>query len=161
MSDILITGAKTALGLRLAKAFEQEQLLLADYGDVPQLTTASYRLKSMGACKKSALAHQLLALCLDWGVKLLVPVYLEEMMALSKSLTLFEEYGIEVLCPKSDVLQTYLPMQVQADWLVIRNGNLHYSTLPQLQLPDNAAQNGVFFVDSNAMKLSLMHAFIA
>ena len=86
---ILITGGKTVLALKLIKAFDGEEILLGDYGEMPSIATNSYSFVELGQWNADILAHNLLTKCLDKGVDILLPLYEAEIIALSKSLVLF------------------------------------------------------------------------
>lgn len=150
---ILITGGKTATALKLIKAFDGCEILLADYGDMPVINPNAYSFASLGTWNADVLAHNLLTKCLDYGVDMLVPLYEAEINALAKSLVLFEEFGLNVLLPTNPV---YKSVKV-TDWLVFDNGKLLYSTSENnLDLALQATLNGVYAIDAETKKLSLV-----
>ncbi|WP_316738972.1 hypothetical protein [Pedobacter aquatilis] len=105
---ILITGGNNAKALKLLKAFPNHFVLLADYGDVPGLTTENYAFKSLGAPNKDSIAHILLNFCITESIDAVIPLNEYEVEPLAKSAVLFNEYGIEVLTPHADSLLEYL-----------------------------------------------------
>jgi hypothetical protein len=94
---ILITGGKSALAFKLLKNFKQQEVILADYGEMPQFPSTSCEFISLGALNTDTVAHSLLTFCLDHMVDALLPVYDFEMEAVGKSRILFEEFDIQVL----------------------------------------------------------------
>lgn len=97
--NLLITGAKSAKAFSLANSYSEGNILMADYGDVPQIPFKGYRFLSIGVHNLETTAHSLLTFCLDHSVNTIVPVYDFEIAALRKSLTLFEEFDIQVILP--------------------------------------------------------------
>lgn len=138
---ILITGAKTATALKLIKAFGQYEVLLGDYGDLPNITTNTYSFVELGDWKADVLAHNLLTKCLDYQVDVLLPIYASEVVALVKSIVLFEEFGIKVLLPDELELK---PIDAK-DWAVFDQGQLIFSTLEVAPDRDKQTQlNGAY-----------------
>lgn len=94
---ILITGGKSALAFRLRRQYQQEEILMADYGEMPQFGSAEYQFMSLGPKNADTTAHTLLTFCLDNAVEAILPVNDFEIEAVSKSRILFEEFNIHVL----------------------------------------------------------------
>lgn len=146
---ILITGGKSASALKLLKAFANQHILLADYGDMPTFSSAAYQMHSLGIRNDDTTAHTLLNNCLDENVEMLLPIHDFEIEAVAKSMVLFEEFGIQVLLPQPADLPKYLSTDKQSgDWALYQNG--------LLQFPENASEaqkelgikeqlNGVFY----------------
>lgn len=96
---ILITGGKSTTALKMLKSFDQHQLILADYGEVPLLFSKNYKLISLGEKNEDTLAHTLLNYCLNEGVDAVLPIEPFELEAVLKAEVLFNEFNIEVLRP--------------------------------------------------------------
>lgn len=131
---ILITGGKTATALKLIKAFDQASTILGDYGDAPSIKVNTYEFASLGPWNAEVLAHNLLTKCLDYGVEVLLPLYEAEIRAVSKSLLLFEEFGLKVLLPEPDQLDIFLNGTTTKQWAIFDQG-----TAVNTQLLDEAA----------------------
>lgn len=129
---IIITGGKSAKSMKLLKAFEAAQVILADYGDVPSFTSPLYTFFSLGERNDEIIAHNLLNTCLDEEADTLLPLYDFEVEAIAKSILLFREYNINVLLPDAAVLPLYFkaPIPAVEGWAVIDEGKLIYSSLP-------------------------------
>lgn len=136
---ILITGGKTATALKLIKAFNHDEILLGDYGDMPKISTSSYAFAELGQWNADVLAHNLLTKCLDKGVDMLLPLYEAEIEALSKSLVLFEEFGLKVLLPKNPEIK----QEKWKDCCVFDEGRLVYSST-DIVLSGNENLNGAY-----------------
>lgn len=94
---ILITGGKSAQAFKLLKEFKDDEVLLADYGEMPSFPSKEYKFISMGTQNPETAAHSLLTFCLDNAVNAIVPVYAFEIEALAKSNILFEEFEIQII----------------------------------------------------------------
>ena len=98
---IVITGGKSATALKLSKAFANDQVILADYGEMPSFKSAMYQFAELGTWNEEILAHHLLTKCLDYEADILIPLYESEINAVGKSLLLFLEFGLKVLVPET------------------------------------------------------------
>lgn len=127
---VLITGGRSAQALKLVKAFADDNVLLADYGDMPVFASAAYQMISLGERNDDTIAHNLLNSCLDESVELVLPLHAFEIEALAKSVVLFEEFGIQVLLPEMNHLEKYLiTNQVRGkDWAIYQNGTLKFAS---------------------------------
>lgn len=147
---VLITGGRSAQALKLVKAFPNDTVLLADYGDVPRFSSANYQMISLGDRNDDTIAHQLLNTCLDHGADLVLPLHIFEIEALSKAAVLFEEFNISALLPQMSQLPEYLkPGSVAGDWAVYHNGKLLFTPQPDAQkeeLGKTAQLNGAFYI---------------
>ena len=148
---ILITGGKTATALKLIKAFNDAEILLGDYGDMPKINTHNYSFAELGNWNADVLAHNLLTKCLDNGVGVLLPLYEAEIIALSKSMVLFEEFGLKVLLPENpQLIQTKFQ-----DWCIFDQGKLLYSSV-DLQVSSSDSLNGAYsFFKENLTLISI------
>ena len=157
---ILITGGKSAATLKLLKAFAGHEIVLADYGDIPSFPSANYTFITLGEVN-DAIAHNILNICLDYGIEMVLPLHEFEINHIAKSKVLFQEFNIAVLLPElTDIVKYFYP---QAD---IKPGmNWYYFLDGQLQFPGNAAQsvldlgrekelNGVFYIPDDPEELT-------
>lgn len=147
----LITGGKSAQALKLLKAFSGDEVILADYGDMPSFVSAQYQLMDLGERNDDTIAHTLLSACLDQEVNRLLPLYGFELEAVIKSAILFEEFGIHILLPEIAGFQPYfdrIPSD-KKDWAVFDQGSLVYATSLHddlLQAGEEQQLNGAFYV---------------
>jgi hypothetical protein len=157
---ILITGGKSATALKLIKAFDQHEVMFADYGEIPAFLPKDYQLKSLGKKNEDTLAHVLLSFCLDYGIEAILPLYEQEIIAVSKANTLFNEFGIEILLPEAERISDYFGMDFQyKDWLFFYKGALIFSTFSTMEKLAYAASknlSGVFYCSQKDFKLQLM-----
>lgn len=148
---ILITGGKTATALKLIKAFSNAEILLGDYGDMPKISTSSYAFAALGQWNADVLAHNLLTKCLDNDVDMLLPLYEAEIMALSKSIVLFNEFGLKVLLPENPQIN----QEKWKDYCVFDHGKLIYSSI-EMQLNSLTNLNGFYSLVNDNKKLALI-----
>ncbi|MFI5452711.1 hypothetical protein ACHMWN_11200 [Pedobacter sp. UC225_61] len=128
---ILITGGKSATALKLVKAFDAYQAVLADYGEVPSFISKAYSLISLGAKNEDTLAHTLLNKCLDEGIDLLLPIHHFEIEAVAKAKTLFNEFNIQILLPNREELDHYFNIEnicKSDDWAIFKDGEIVFTS---------------------------------
>jgi hypothetical protein len=98
LKRLLITSATHSLGLRVSKLLaEKYELIEATSEDIPVFMQDKYLKIPKGV--NPTFAHVMLKLALDKGCNYILPLQLAEIESLSVSLLLFEEYGIQVICP--------------------------------------------------------------
>ena len=139
---ILITGGKTATALKLIEAFDQASIILGDYGDAPSIKVNTYEFAGLGPWNAEVLAHNLLTKCLDYGVDMLLPLYEAEIKAVSKSLLLFEEFGLKVLLPENPQLSS----SKFKDWSIFAEGKVLYTSV-DIQIENSDGLNGAYSFD--------------
>lgn len=94
---ILITGGKSAQAIKQANQFENDSIILADYGDMPSFPSARFKFLSLGERNDDIIAHNLLNHCLNEGADAILALKDFEMIELQKSAVLFNEFNIEIL----------------------------------------------------------------
>lgn len=153
----LITGGKSAQALKLLKAFTADQVLLADYGEIPSYASAQYQFVTLGERNEDTIAHNLLNACLDQEADRLLPLYQFELEALVKSAVLFEEFNIHILLPDLNDFP-YYPLGGEIDkqnWAVYDQGVLLYASQPEtLEGISTANLNGAFYINQTEEGLS-------
>jgi hypothetical protein len=104
LKRLLITSATHSLGLRLSKLLaDNYELIQATSDELPAFMQDKYVKIPKGV--NPTYAHEMLKLALDKGCIYVLPLQLSEIESLSESLLLFEEYGIEVICPTKAQLE--------------------------------------------------------
>ena len=146
---VLITGGKSALALKMLKAFAKHQVVLADYGEMPN----SSRFISLGEKNEDIIAHNLLNNCLDEGVDMILPLHTFEISATAKAKVLFNEFNIEVLLPNDGDLNTYFDQQTilkHEHWAVFRRAEILFASMADEKLVNFGKANclnGAFYVN--------------
>jgi hypothetical protein len=160
---VLITGGKSSKSYKILKAFDQHQVVMADYGEVPSMSSVAGQLISLGVRNDEITAHHILTACLDHAVDLVLPLHEFEITAVSKSMVLFAEFGIDVLLPEVVDLPKFFYDQEDAskgaNWAVFINGSLIYSPEPTesvVKLGHMKRLNGVFYVSEQVNELTAM-----
>ncbi|QPH39411.1 ATP-grasp domain-containing protein [Pedobacter endophyticus] len=154
---ILITGANNAKAMKLLKAFPNHFLLLADYGEVPEMATANYAIKSLGELNKESIAHVLLNFCITEAIDSIIPLHQFEIEPLAKSSVLFNEYGIQVLTPPADKLVDYLPPDANfyKNFAIFIAGECIFASGKEIFVKQSEEVNGVFGYETAGDDLKL------
>lgn len=155
---ILITGGKSAVALKVLKAFENDEVVMADYGDVPSFSSSKYQMISLGEKNLDIVAHVLLNHCLDYQADVLLPLHEFEMEAVAKAEILFNEFNVNLLLPNTLQLQLYNDLPISSkNWLVVSEGRVVYSTKewPEMANLIDGSLSGVFYVDEQMEGLNL------
>lgn len=157
---ILITGGNNAKALKLLKAFPNHFVLLADYGDVPEMSTEHYAFKTLGAFNKDSIAHILLNFCITESIDAIIPLNNLEVEPIAKSAVLFNEYGIEVLTPDADSINIYLTEDriSYQNFAVFINGECIFASGQEIFTKRDDSFNGVFGYNSADDDLKLFTA---
>ena len=146
---ILITAGKSALALKMLRAFGQHEVILADYGEMPNFSSASYTFISLGVKNEDTIAHTLLNNCLDQGIDMILPLQQFEIMQMAKAQILFGEFNIEVLLPVDMALYSDQHLlQKYKDWTVFNKGKVLFSTVDSEELSSfgqEACLSGAFY----------------
>lgn len=160
---ILITGGTSATALKLLKAFNGNEIVLADYGEVPAFSSPNYQLISLGEKKEDVLAHKLLNQCLDHNIDAILPIHYFEIESLAKAGILFSEFNVNIMLPNIDVYELYLNSVVTAktNWAIFDKGEIVFTTQANEQLiAYGKAHNlsGAFYFDfyNTELELSLI-----
>lgn len=157
---ILITGGKSATTLKLLKAFEGHEIILADYGDIPSFPSANYRFISLGEVNDT-IAHNILNICLDHGVDMVLPVHIFEINPLAKSEVLFEEFSIKVLLPaQTEILNYFYPpedIKPGMKWYLFFDGVLRFpleASAYVVELGRGKKLNGAYYIPEQPEELT-------
>jgi hypothetical protein len=160
---ILITGGKTATAFKLLKAFDGHEVILADYGDVPSISSLDYQFLSLGEANLDTVAHHLLSTCLDNEIDALLPLHQFAVEPLIKAGILFKEFNVDLIIPSLLQLEMYGPnlLVEKKDWTIFLNGALIYATEAKemlLNLGRKEELSGAFYCtnDQGNLKLSLI-----
>lgn len=105
MEKILLTGGMSAFSQRVAKLFPDDKLVFADSHPIPSPFLQSGKYAAIPPPSKASFAHEILKLCLDHDITMVVLLRKEELIPMAESKLLFAEYGIIVFLPTIDVLQ--------------------------------------------------------
>jgi len=104
LKKILITSATHSLGLRVGNLLaDKYELIEATSDELPVFMQEKYVKIPKGV--NPTYAHEMLKLALDKECDFVLPLQLAEIESLSESLLLFEEYGIQVICPTKPQLE--------------------------------------------------------
>ena len=138
----------------------QHQIILADYGEVPQFNAANYKILSFGLKNEDTLAHTMLNFCLNENVEAILPLHSFEITALAKASVLFNEFNIEVLLPPTALISAYFTNNKNNNWAAFMAGSLIFSTQQHQSIITEGIKcnlSGVYyFSNSHNPQLSLI-----
>lgn len=119
---VLITAALSARAYQVKRLFDPEacQILLADSQDIPDFMLKAGQIIRIPAGDSAVFTHELLKLCLDQQINVLLPLRAKELQPLAQARTLFDEYGIEVLVPGIEEIGGMAYSSNAADFELIR-----------------------------------------
>lgn len=152
---ILITGANSALALKLSKAFTAYDVVLGDYGNVPTIKSDQYRLIAIGAKNEDTAAHQLLNCCLDNNVDVILPLHQFELTPVAKASVLFKEFNIDLLLPDIQIFNQFEGQFISSNIVILNKGEVVFSNLDKLDFSAFANLSGAFYVHQLAANIKL------
>ena len=156
---ILITGGTSATALKLCNALSGHQIILGDYGQVPNIKSAAYTMVSLGDKNEETIAHNLLNCCLDNEVDAILPLQNFEIEPLSKSEVLFQEFNIKLLLPNRDILNAYFSINEihkSINYTIYIDGEITFSTVDEnLLIMHGRGENlnGAFYFNDDKLQL--------
>lgn len=103
MRTILITAGTSPLSRRIAKGLSNSAVYFAAADAGSFFDSENFR--SIPSSTSSIFVHEILKVCLDLSIEVLIPLEKNEIKILSQQKTLFQEYGIEVLLPSLEELE--------------------------------------------------------
>lgn len=105
LQKIILTCATRSLGIRVARQLDEKfAVLQATSDDIPTVIATNYL--KIPKAKNPVFAHELLKLALDTESQYILPLDIDEVRVLSQSKVLFDEYGITIVCPSIQQLET-------------------------------------------------------
>lgn len=93
----LITAASTAKAYQLKSQLPNQDIILGDYLDLPEVMIKAGKMIKLPNPQKETYPHEMLALCLDHQVEALYLLRPEEAQPLAEAELLFNEYGIKLI----------------------------------------------------------------
>lgn len=148
---ILITAGKSALALKIAKAFETHQVIIADYGEMPNFSSSLYKFISLGEKNEDTTAHSLLNICLNEAIDWILPLHAFEVIAMTKAKVLFNEFNIDIILPSIEEIANFFNannnLAKVVNWAAFKEGVPLFMSTPNEQLvsfAENISLSGVF-----------------
>ncbi|MBW4891310.1 hypothetical protein KXQ82_16400 [Mucilaginibacter sp. HMF5004] len=106
--SVLITAANSAQAYKLKSLLSKiENVLLGDYLDIPELMVKSGAMIKTPNPESPSFAHEMLTLCLDNGISMLLPLRKSELLPLAQSRQLFLEFDIQLIIPKTELINRH------------------------------------------------------
>ena len=104
--SVLITAATNSAAFQLARILKTEDIWFASDMDIPVL--AEKRFLNIPSTHSSSFIHEVLKICLDHQIIEIYPLLPDEIVELSKSRQLFEEFDIKLVIPSIKWIETRL-----------------------------------------------------
>ncbi|SDM58775.1 hypothetical protein SAMN05421813_11656 [Daejeonella rubra] len=142
--SVMITAAADSAAFRLARILNTEDVYFAAYADMPAIS--GKRFLKISAANSPSFTHEVLKICLDHNIKEIYPLMRDEIVELSASRQLFEEYDIKLVIPSIPWIETRLNdlLFQSSNLFILINGKVRAGDIPANgTLPDNE-ENGVF-----------------
>jgi hypothetical protein len=142
--SVLITSATDSAAFRLARILNIKNTFFAADVDMPAISGKSF-LKIPSADSPSFI-HDVLKICLDNHIKEIYPLKQDEIVELSTSRQLFEEFDIKLVIPSLQWIETKLndlPFHSSSLFVLIDRQVFAGDVPANGTLPDNE-HNGIF-----------------
>lgn len=97
---ILITSAAESAAFRLERILCKSDVIFADQQPLPLLSGRLFL--QIPSPDSGTFTHEILKICMDYGVNEIYPLKDGEIRELSNARQLFEEYGIKLMIPPSE-----------------------------------------------------------
>jgi hypothetical protein len=140
----LITSASDSAAYRIARLLKDENLVFGSIEQMPDITGSKFiRIPSANS---PSFAHQLLKTCIDHQIHEIYPLMKDEIIELSSSTLLFEEYGIKIRIPSINSIHfNFLsPATTLSKLVVIVDGLIIAGDIPPTKISQIQKENGVF-----------------
>lgn len=112
MEHILITYGTRPLAQRLSRLLASpERMVFGSWESTPQLMLDTGKYVVLPRGDSPSFSHEILTICLDLGVGIVIPLGKSEVQLLSSAKQLFAEYGIHVLVPSAAELTEVAAME--------------------------------------------------
>ena len=102
----LITAASDSAAFRLARLFSEKVIF---FGSIKEITNiGNTKFIKIPSAKSPSFAHELLKICLDNHINEVYPLVFDEIVELSASRVLFEEFNIKIIIPSINYINLEL-----------------------------------------------------
>jgi hypothetical protein len=142
--SVLITAAADSAAFRLARILNKEDVFFASDKDMPVMYEK--RFLKIPSADSPSFIHEVLKICLDYQIKEIYPLMRNEIIELSASRQLFEEFGIILVIPSIKWIETRLndlPFRL-SNIIVMINGKVCSGESPIDDILPKDEENGVF-----------------
>lgn len=150
---ILITAGMSAKSFKIKNLLTDAEILLADFGVLPQMASKTLQFLSFGERNEDTLAHTILTACLDQQIEVCIPLNKEEIAASAEASALFQEFNIRLIVPNLHWLGNKGDdSQKGADILILENGT---NLVDQQSYPVFEHLSGVFWFNKADASIQL------
>lgn len=104
MNNLLITGGTTSYAFRIMNLLSDKFIIsLGTADDIPSVMNKHFI--KLPSSTINSFVHEVLKIALENNITYILPIEEKEITLLSQSLSLFEEYGIQILIPNVDEIR--------------------------------------------------------
>ena len=142
--SVLITAATNSAAFQLARILNTEDIFFASDMDIPVLT--GKRFLKIPSTASLSFVHEVLKVCLDHQILEVYPLLHDEIVELSNSRQLFEEFKIKLIIPSVNWIEKRLndlPF-ISSNLFVLIDGNICAGNMVKESLSFFNETNGVF-----------------
>jgi len=142
--SVLITAAADSAAFRLARILNNENVIFGGYDEMPVIS--GKRFLRIPSANSSSFIHEVLKICIDHNVKEIYPIRKDEILELSTSRLLFQEFDIKLIIPSSQWIERRLNdlTSHSSKIFILIDGKVCAGDIPvNGNLPENE-DNGVF-----------------
>lgn len=154
---ILITAAAHSLAYRLEQILNITDVFLGDQNDLPAIPGKKFL--RIPPASSTSFSHEILSACLDHNISEIYPLHRDEIIELSKSRQLFEEYGISLIIASDEWLKNNSTISsfITSNLAVLKDGVIKAGNLSVTAAFPGEKASGVYtwIVLDNVMKYNL------
>jgi hypothetical protein len=145
--SVLITSASDSAAFHIARLLEDENLIFGTIEQMPDITGSKFI--RIPAASSPSFTHELLKICIDHQIHEIFPLMKDEIVELSSSRVLFEEFDIKIVIPSiNSVYLNFLSPAPQLSKLVVMvNGVFIAGDIPPSSISEMQDENGIFHWD--------------
>jgi hypothetical protein len=141
----LITGAYDAAAFRIARFLNNEDLFYGVNEDFPNFSGLSFI--KIPLATSPSFSHEFLKICLHYQIHTIYPIKIEEILELSKAITLFEEFDIKIISPSINYInsKSFNLIVKLPNLVIIKNGAYFAGNKPPIEIISSIQENNGIF----------------
>jgi hypothetical protein len=142
--SVLITAASDSVAFRLARLLIDKNLYMGSVEKMPPIGGTKFI--KIPSFDSPSFSHELLKLCLDNHIHEVYPLRKDEMIELTSSKLLFEEFDVKIIIPSINFINLKLSEHIVSlsNLIVLINSVIVCGNIPPFQSVPFEEENGVF-----------------
>lgn len=140
----LITSASDSAAFRIARLLNDKNLVFGSIEKMPDITGSKFI--RIPPANSPSFTHELLKICIDHQIHGIFPLMKDEIIELSSSRVLFEEFDIKIIIPsiKFIHLNFLSPLTKLSKLAIMVNGVFIAGDIPSSNILPIQEENGIF-----------------